>query len=401
MHENIAFGQVERGTRQGGALRAPRHGHVLGLAQRRPAPRAGDPLDGAVRPGDHAGSEVRVPGPRNPWSSGGRRHAPARRPPRWAQLGRRSFSRSSLGELGRSSQPHHDVADEPARGREDARAADWHLVHYGSRAVGGCGLVMVEDTAGVAARAYKSSGAGFYEAPSRPRRWPGRELLSTRRVRPWACSWLTPDARPLADSHGDTGTLAASPATVWSWLEPRPWRRRRRTFSPWSLLSPRRPDSLWMGASMSSRCTQRMGICCTSFSPPDEFQRGRLRRRRRAPHAPAIGGGEHGAGTVAGRADRCSCVSLPATDRREGFESSRWWSALMLAGRRSRLDRHQRGYASTRRSSRRDRRGVRAREALVREDESPVASSGRPRSASPSARDARSEMICALDYGLL
>jgi NADPH2 dehydrogenase len=30
---------------------------------------------------------------------------------------------------------------------EDGRADDWHLVHYGSRAVGGCGLVMVEDTA--------------------------------------------------------------------------------------------------------------------------------------------------------------------------------------------------------------------------------------------------------------
>ena len=30
---------------------------------------------------------------------------------------------------------------------EDGRAGDWHLVHYGSRAVGGCGLVMVEDTA--------------------------------------------------------------------------------------------------------------------------------------------------------------------------------------------------------------------------------------------------------------
>ena len=30
---------------------------------------------------------------------------------------------------------------------EDGCATDWHLVHYGSRAVGGCGLLMIEDTA--------------------------------------------------------------------------------------------------------------------------------------------------------------------------------------------------------------------------------------------------------------
>lgn len=30
---------------------------------------------------------------------------------------------------------------------DDGRAGDWHLVHYGARAVGGCGLIMVEDTA--------------------------------------------------------------------------------------------------------------------------------------------------------------------------------------------------------------------------------------------------------------
>jgi 2,4-dienoyl-CoA reductase-like NADH-dependent reductase (Old Yellow Enzyme family) len=42
-------------------------------------------------------------------------------------------------------------------------ATDWHLVHYGSRAVGGCGLVMLEDTA-VAPHGRTSGAAlGLYE----------------------------------------------------------------------------------------------------------------------------------------------------------------------------------------------------------------------------------------------
>lgn len=41
---------------------------------------------------------------------------------------------------------------------------DWHLVHYGSRAVGGCGLILFEDTA-VAANGRTSTGAlGLYRA---------------------------------------------------------------------------------------------------------------------------------------------------------------------------------------------------------------------------------------------
>jgi 2,4-dienoyl-CoA reductase-like NADH-dependent reductase (Old Yellow Enzyme family) len=49
----------------------------------------------------------------------------------------------------RSCRLNNRIAMSPMTQRKASAAAatDWHLVHYGSRAVGGCGLVMVEDTA--------------------------------------------------------------------------------------------------------------------------------------------------------------------------------------------------------------------------------------------------------------
>lgn len=42
-------------------------------------------------------------------------------------------------------------------------ASTWHLVHYGARAVGGCGLVMVEDTAVEERGLVSTTGLGLYE----------------------------------------------------------------------------------------------------------------------------------------------------------------------------------------------------------------------------------------------
>lgn len=49
------------------------------------------------------------------------------------------------------------------RATADAIATDWHLVHYGSRAVGGCGLVMLEDTAICPQGRTDSRSLGLYE----------------------------------------------------------------------------------------------------------------------------------------------------------------------------------------------------------------------------------------------
>ena len=48
---------------------------------------------------------------------------------------------------------------------EDGCANDWHLVHYGSRAVGGCGLVMVEDTAVAPLGRTSTEALGLYKRP--------------------------------------------------------------------------------------------------------------------------------------------------------------------------------------------------------------------------------------------
>lgn len=45
----------------------------------------------------------------------------------------------------------------------EGRANEWHLVHYGSRAAGGCGLVMVEDTAVAPAGRVSRGALGLYD----------------------------------------------------------------------------------------------------------------------------------------------------------------------------------------------------------------------------------------------
>jgi len=46
---------------------------------------------------------------------------------------------------------------------EDACATDWHLVHYGSRAVGGCGVVLFEDTAVMENGRVSGASLGLYD----------------------------------------------------------------------------------------------------------------------------------------------------------------------------------------------------------------------------------------------
>src|SRR5881394_2276835 len=46
---------------------------------------------------------------------------------------------------------------------EDGKASDWHLVHLGTRAVGGAGLVMTEAAAVEAAGRISPQGLGFWK----------------------------------------------------------------------------------------------------------------------------------------------------------------------------------------------------------------------------------------------
>jgi 2,4-dienoyl-CoA reductase-like NADH-dependent reductase (Old Yellow Enzyme family) len=66
----------------------------------------------------------------------------------------------------RSCRLPNRIAMSPMTQRRATAAAlptDWHLVHYGSRAVGGCGLVMLEDTAVCPQGRTDTASLGLYE----------------------------------------------------------------------------------------------------------------------------------------------------------------------------------------------------------------------------------------------
>ncbi|MFZ1926728.1 MAG: hypothetical protein WAU42_11360 [Solirubrobacteraceae bacterium] len=71
------------------------------------------------------------------------------------------FDPVKLGELEIRNRIMMSPMSQRAAG-EDACATDWHLVHYGSRAVGGCGLVMIEDTAVQARGRTSHTALGLY-----------------------------------------------------------------------------------------------------------------------------------------------------------------------------------------------------------------------------------------------
>lgn len=104
---------------------------------------------------------------------------------------------------------------------EDGAATDWHLVHYGSRAVGGCGLVMVEDTAVAALGRTSRAALGLYDKDQSDQL---RRIVSFCRAQGAAVGVQLAHAgrKALADSRGALGLLSASPLAYGSdWATPR------------------------------------------------------------------------------------------------------------------------------------------------------------------------------------
>jgi 2,4-dienoyl-CoA reductase-like NADH-dependent reductase (Old Yellow Enzyme family) len=105
--------------------------------------------------------------------------------------------------------------------REDGCARDWHLVHYGSRAVGGCGLVMVEDTAVSPLGRTAQAALGLYERRQAEQL---RRIVSFCREQGAAVGVQLAHAgrKALADTRGAQGTLSASPLPYGpTWTTPR------------------------------------------------------------------------------------------------------------------------------------------------------------------------------------
>lgn len=103
---------------------------------------------------------------------------------------------------------------------EDARVGDWHLVHYGSRAVGGCGLVMVEDTAVAPLGRTSHSALGLYD---REQAEALRRIVAFCRAQGATVGLQLAHAgrKAFADTHGSTGAISASPVAFGpGWIAP-------------------------------------------------------------------------------------------------------------------------------------------------------------------------------------
>jgi 2,4-dienoyl-CoA reductase-like NADH-dependent reductase (Old Yellow Enzyme family) len=130
------------------------------------------------------------------------------------------FEPLALGELEIRNRIMMSPMSQRAAG-EDALAGDWHLVHYGSRAVGGCGLVMVEDTAVAPLGRTSRQALGLY-GPEQAGAL-GR-IVSFCHAQGAAVGLQLAHAgrKALADSRGGEGTVSASAQAFGpGWVAPR------------------------------------------------------------------------------------------------------------------------------------------------------------------------------------
>jgi NADPH2 dehydrogenase len=130
------------------------------------------------------------------------------------------FDPVRLGELQIRNRIMMSPMSQHAAG-EDACATDWHLVHYGSRAVGGCGLLMIEDTAVQACGRTSPAALGLYrdeQATALER------IVSFCHAQGAAVGLQLAHAgrKAFADVHGDEDAIAPSPVAFGpGWIAPR------------------------------------------------------------------------------------------------------------------------------------------------------------------------------------
>jgi NADPH2 dehydrogenase len=129
------------------------------------------------------------------------------------------FDPLTLGELTIPNRIMMSPMSQRAAG-EDGRASDWHLVHYGSRAVGGCGLVMVEDTAVSPLGRTSRRALGLYE---REQAEALRRIVSFCHAQGATVGLQLAHAgrRAMADTHGIGGAVSASAVAYGpEWVTP-------------------------------------------------------------------------------------------------------------------------------------------------------------------------------------
>lgn len=103
---------------------------------------------------------------------------------------------------------------------EDGCASDWHLVHYGSRAVGGCGLVMVEDTAVSPLGRTSHSALGLYE-PKQAEALQRIVAFCHGQGATVGLQLAHAGRKALSNTRGASGSLSASPLAFGpGWVTP-------------------------------------------------------------------------------------------------------------------------------------------------------------------------------------
>ncbi len=110
---------------------------------------------------------------------------------------------------------------------QEGLANDWHLVHLGSRAVGGAGLVIVEATAVLPEGRITADDLGIWsDAHVEPLHRITRFIESQGAVA--GSNWPTPGARRVPGGRGWASTAACRSATAAGYR----WRRRRSRSIP-------------------------------------------------------------------------------------------------------------------------------------------------------------------------
>ena len=157
---------------------------------------------------------------------------------------------------------------------EDGMPTDWHLVHLGSRAVGGAGLVIQEATAVSPEGEFRRRMREFGRMRTRKRIEKLRNLLKDK-ARSREYNWRTPDEKPQRLSHGTAARNWTRKTAVGKRSRRRRWRFqtitrcrarcRRAILNRRQMILSQRQSGVLKRVLKSLKFTPRTVICFTNF----------------------------------------------------------------------------------------------------------------------------------------